>query len=384
MLACGVKTASTKSIRKLLARADSQSSMSSSCSPNGYVGFTLPDPSVYQGGPLLKEFMHPKNDSLDWMNECNNSYSSKSADSMDPLLFVLDGRHALNFCHFSKPKTFAIRPTSLVTKGTIPVKPDRTPVAPMLNNSVEKGSAKENSFSPLPVFDNRPPNPTFGLIANITAPVVHHDPKLCAANISESREVFLRLASKFWPGPVVFHMQVRMLGGESEPLLSKKLSSSSVASLYSLSSTVSYLDTEAEAINMPVLPPSVLIPFSKLVANQDSQVSERHFVAMQCPSHPLSRKILNEVYRGPSRSNISSVSHSPSCQSLGSISSADPYTDGENRLTQQNASSQKNIQVRSNIAVVGCMFLIPNPLPIAVTRLSALKRYMHPPFQAME
>lgn len=357
MLACCVKPASSRSVRKLLSRTDSQSSMSSSSSPKGYVGFTLQDPSVQQG-------IHPKNDSLDWMIKCNDNSSSKSADSMAPLLFVLDGHHALNFCHFSKPKTFAIRPPSLAANSANSANYATTPFTPILNSSLKSGSPKENSFSPLPVFDNSP-KPTIGSITNTTVPATHNDPKLCAATFSESREVFLRLASKFWPGPVVFYIQVRMLGGEDAPHMSKRLSSSSVASLQSLSSTgdliaPGHLDPATDTAGMPVLPASVLTPASRLVANQDGQESERNFVGIQCPSHPLSRTILNEVYRGPSRSNISSVSHSQSSESLASLSSMDQYTDAESKLTEQKALSRKNGRARSSIAVIGCMVPVNN------------------------
>mmetsp|Transcript_1710 Transcript_1710/g.3648 ORF Transcript_1710/g.3648 Transcript_1710/m.3648 type:complete len:731 (+) Transcript_1710:51-2243(+) len=366
MLACCVKTASSRSIRKLLSRTESQSSMSSACSHKGYMDFILQAPSVHQGSSSLKESIHPKNDSLDWMIKCNDNSFSDPADRMAPLLFVLDGHHALNFCHFSKPKTFVIRPPALAANSTNSANDATTPVAPfapMLNTSLKSGSLKENSFSPLPVFDNGS-KPTIGSITNTTAQIAHHDPKLCAANFSESREVFLRLASKFWPGPVVFHIQVRMLGGEDVPHISKKLSSSSMPSLRSLSSTGDLtapgnLNPATDAAGIPVLPASVLIPASRLVANQDGQERERHFVGMRCPSHPLSRKILNEIYHGPSRSNISSFSHSQSSDSLASISSIDENIGGESKFTEQKSSSSKTGRARSSIAVMGCM--VPEP-----------------------
>lgn len=334
VLACCVKTASSKSVRDLLSRADSHASLSSSSSFH-HVS------SAHQDS--LKDSIHQPNASLELMLRSNDQ-------SMPPSLFVCDKHHALNYCHFTKPKTFAIRPPSFI----------ETP-------------QKENTFCPLPVFGSTqgkqaaPPEPTQdNQVARLTPkitpsasptstapPITPNNHKLCAANFSESREAFLRLASKFWPGPVAIHVQARMLGGILEPasqLSETRACSSSILSLPSLPSIGDLMAIgSSDATSLPVLPTSVLIPASRLLEGScSSKGSDRFFVGMQCPSHPLPRKILQEVYRG----TASSRHHSPSSESLGSMS-PDENADGDAKPTHQRASSCKLGRARSSIAVVG-------------------------------
>jgi len=83
---------------------------------------------------------------------------------------------------------------------------------------------------------------------------------------SESREVLDRLAAAFWPGPVVIFGRAKL---------------HRVAALG---------DDEAEAEAgvqfAPALPPSVLIDDPKGTS----------YVGIRCPSHPLARRCLEEVY----------------------------------------------------------------------------------------
>jgi tRNA A37 threonylcarbamoyladenosine synthetase subunit TsaC/SUA5/YrdC len=334
MLACCVKTASSRSIRDLLSRADSQTSLSSSASSKGDV-----DPT-HQGS------FHQPNACLDLMLRCNDL-------SNNPTLFVFGKNHALNYCHFTKPKTFAIRPASF---SETPVKDNTTSVATV-------GSSQDNQTTPYKSNqdeDGSPSSPDMGPSASPTSSVTPTNQKLCAASFSESREAFLRLASKFWPGPVVIHVQARMLGEAYEPaskLSEKKASVSSIPSLPSLPSMgdlVAAASFDFDLASVPVLPPTVLIPASRLLsaasANQDS---ERYFVGMQCPSHPLPRRILNEVYRastGPPPAD----SRSQSSGSLASMSS-DENVDCGTKANQGKASSCGPGRARSSIAVVGCM-----------------------------
>jgi len=367
MLSCCVKAASSRSIlRKLRSRNDSSTSCSSSSSSKGSLDMMMDfqDPATT---------VHPPNASLEWMLNCNNDRSSAS-----PLLFVLDGHHALNFCHFSKPKTFAIRPSSLnsgsaansPTPGTPPASPRSNPEAASETKTVCPTSQANATANEAPLT----PKPLASSSTIVGTPVTPNQQKLLAANFSESREAFLRLASKFWPGPVTIRVRARMLGEEEAPFVSHSssekmiASSSSVGSIPSLPSMGDLAFAEGAKPSgsgsggggsmggVPVLPPSVLLP---------TKANGSYFIAMQCPSHPLPRKILSEIYRGPpvkarNGSNNLDVSNSVSCDSLASMD--ENSSGGESKVcSQQNnkALSFKNGRARSNIAVVGCM--VPGP-----------------------
>ena len=382
MLACCVKSASSRSVRKLISRTDdSQTSFSSSSSSSksDEVIIVSEASSIqeHQGGisitSSLKDIIHPSNSSLDWIVKCSSNSDSEmtSKTSSNPLLFVLDAQHALSYCHFTKPRTFAIRPptvakSSSATSSSVP--PPTAPSTPIVKNS----STTRNSFSPLPVYQ-APSTPKLssatttngGLKCPPSTPItpgnINTQKRLCAANFSESREVFLRLSSKFWPGPVIFNVQVRTLGGEGEdnsisPFENEKMmsTSTSMASLPSLLSSTGDLvaagkasPTPISSAALPILPESALIPAAKLLQGGVGQDDDRYFVSMRCPSHPLSQKILKEIYHSPSsRLNASSptVAPSQSTESLVSISSMDDSN-----------GIKSNSRPRSrSIAVVGC------------------------------
>lgn len=193
--------------------------------------------------------------------------------------------------------------------------------------------------------------------------------KLNAAKFSESREAFIRLASKFWPGPLVLYLPVRCIGedgiitaGESSPFRrsdsgfshgsefkardsfgvgrSSMSSTSSCASFSNLGDPRSSISSSGSISNIisppnnaaiptsvfndnnatptnhytqdkvavPVLPASVLLRSSLILpkikenCNVDNNGDNEYFVGIHCPAHPLSRKILHEVYCGPSSS----------------------------------------------------------------------------------
>jgi len=375
MLACCVKSASSRSVRKLISRTDdSQTSFSSSSSSSksDEVIIVSEASSIqeHQGGisitSSLKDIIHPSNSSLDWIVKCSSGSDGEltNTSSSNPLLFVLDAQHALNYCHFTKPRTFAC----WVKSSSAGIPPPTAPSTPIVKNS----STTRNSFSPLPVYQ-APSTPKLstaattngGLKCPPSTPITpgnttNTQKKLCAANFSESREVFLRLSSKFWPGPVIFNVQVRALGGEDliSPFENEKMmsTSTSMTSLPSLLSSTGDLvaagktsPTPISAAALPILPESALIPAAELLPAQGgvSQDDDRYFVSMRCPSHPLSQKILKEIYHGPSsRLNTSSptVAPSQSTESLISISSMDDSN-----------GSKSNSRPRSrSIAVVGC------------------------------
>lgn len=237
--------------------------------------------------------------------------------------------------------------------------------------------------------------------------------KIHAVNFSESYEAFSRLANKFWPGPMIIYAPARMVGGggehkgngsgsgsstdrkdlRSSPTLqqqqqrtwSRQSSSGSSASSSSSSvccpslpsfTNLRSLNTggatgavgamESNSSQVPVLPPSLLIPERNLLPDRDysdcgsSRENNRFFIGMQCPSHPLSRKLLTEVHRprgaSTSSTSVSTITHSPSTDSLASFSSLDK-------------SPSQQQQIRCGIAVVGSYI---QPLTLAATSSPSL------------
>ncbi|KAL7459010.1 hypothetical protein ACHAWC_010680 [Mediolabrus comicus] len=251
------------------------------------------------------------------------------------------------------------------------------------------------------------------IAANNTVAVNTTTAKIHAVNFSESYEAFSRLANKFWPGPMIIYAPARMVGGgggeqkgngsgrsgstdrkdlRSSPTLqqqqqrtwSRQSSSGSSASSSSLSegcpslpsfTNLQNLNTggaagaeggamDSNSSKVSVLPPSVLIPERDLLPGRDysdcgsSRENNRFFIGMQCPSHPLSRKLLTEVHRprraSASSTSVSTIAHSPSTDSLASFSSLD-------------TSSAQQQQIRCGIAVVGSYI---QPLTLAATSSS--------------
>lgn len=147
--------------------------------------------------------------------------------------------------------------------------------------------------------------------------------KFTAVTFSESHEVLKRLASSFWPSPVTIFAPVKRLRSRSSSSLSATGSldnddslqhntTSSCSSLLSLASensddqppTLSMNDCEGTS---PMLPPSALTTKEDLFDTDDVE-DKTYFIGMRCPSHPLARRILSEVYRDQD----GTVSESPS------------------------------------------------------------------------
>jgi len=230
-------------------------------------------------------------------------------------------------------------------------------------------------------------------------PSNHNTNKLLAVNFSESYEAFSRLANKFWPGPMIIYAPARMIsvgnsssgcnnkeegtsttpcclpksqhGNLSRSSSNSSSSSSSCPSLPSLTNLFSLEKGEAAAAaaagnynsHVSVLPPSVLIPSTNLLLDRDGDTTntnndtkeEEFFIGMQCPSHPLARRILTEIHRplrrgGGSTTTTSSslpMKHSISTESFASFSSLDT---SNNTLTHRPG---KQRHIRCGIAVVG-------------------------------
>lgn len=370
MLACCVKTASSRSIRRLLWRTDSHTSLISSCSS----GEAQQEKStVHQGSShhnMLKKDIHPPNASLDWMmKRCGITQDA-------PILFVLDGYHALNFCHFNKPKTFAIRPPVPALQTTPNVVNNvtaLTPTAPAPATPIKAMTTIHNEINEI----CSTPIHLYGEPATASP---NNNRRLRAANFSDSREAFLRLASKFWPGPVVIYVRVRTLGREEDVIIPPSSPMSSISGMSVIE------DDLGETVS--ILPESILLPASVLlqrsngvddvIDNNDRVEREKYFIGMSCPSHPLARKVLNETYRvggGGGENSISDsqpllsrltssmrsvtpsskVFHlSESADTLVSFSSVD---EGDRTLIRGNSRPP----TRSGVAVIGRVVPAPPP-----------------------
>ena len=386
MLACCVKTASSRSIRRLLSRTDSQTSLISSCSSGeATISSEQQEKStVHQGSShhnMLKKDIHPPNASLDWMmKRCGISQDA-------PLLFVLDGYHAMNFCHFNKPKTFAIRPQgpalqtspNVVNNVTALTPTAIAPATPVKAMTTIHNESNQICSTPIHLFGE----PATADIATPASP--NNNRRLRAANFSDSREAFLRLASKFWPGPVVIYVRVRTLGGEEDVIIPPSSPMSSISSGMSVIE-----DDLGETVS--ILPESILLPASVIlqrtngvndgIDNIDREERERYFIGMSCPSHPLARKVLNETYRVGGGGGENSISESQPLLSrlTSSIRSVTPCSkvihpsesadlvsfssfDEDDRTPRNGAKFRGNSRppTRSGVAVVGRVVPAPPP-----------------------
>jgi len=287
-IACSVKIASSKSASRVCS-SRSCSSLSSMSSPTNCSN------DAVDGSSSLADAIHQPNSSLEFIASCCTAY---------PCVFVRGKNDALTLCQFSKPKSYAIRPASS-------------------NDGYAKSAATSQSLRSI----------SSGLVSDdrSTAPI-------CAATFSESREVFVRLASKFWPGPTVICVRSRLLGAGR-----KKMHSSS--SYSSLSSLPTSEDGDQGEVGPTILPTPALIPASRLGCATSSSGEESYFIAMHSPSLPLARRLLDEVFNRTNYTGIP-VCPSPSLESVGSdLSSINSDTDASSRSLRGSR--------RSLIAIVG-------------------------------
>ncbi len=139
--------------------------------------------------------------------------------------------------------------------------------------------------------------------------------KFSAVAFSESHEVMNRLSSAFWPGPVTIFAPVKKIRSRTSSLLSNPIENikeasfdsptkSSCASLTSLTSESESSDEQPPNLSsnededeglVSMLPMSALVSSDDLIGNQESD-SQSYYVGMRCPSHPLARRVLSEVY----------------------------------------------------------------------------------------
>eukprot|EP00985_Skeletonema_marinoi_P008764 scaffold4011_cov128-Skeletonema_marinoi.AAC.3 len=252
-------------------------------------------------------------------------------------------------------------------------------VSPIIANNVAIAHMNDAKMPPsLPLSSHSRPSNNHSSNNNIKLGTS----KILAANFSESYEAFSRLTNKFWPGPMIIYAPARMIrvgntttgctdlltlqksSHNNWPRSSSTESSSSSSScpslpsftnLYSLEKGEGAAGNNMDSQEVPVLPPSILIPLRDLLPGENNNTNneEQFFIGMQCPSHPLARKILTEIYR-PRRGSITSTSassvpmtHSTSTESFASFSSLDTS------ITFPHCRQGKQQHVRCGVAVVG-------------------------------
>ena len=75
--------------------------------------------------------------------------------------------------------------------------------------------------------------------------------------------------------------------------------------------------------------------------DEDNEANQSYFIGMQCPSHPLSRKIQNEVYYGPTATTTASLHNDNALTTP--------------RYIQKSSTPSRRCRPRCSIAVMGCI-----------------------------
>ena len=219
-----------------------------------------------------------KNDTGNKISFEDDTHSSLSppvalcSDADPALLYIHTPTQSREFVHFTKPKTFVLKPSSEPPLDVKKKGPARAAASPCESNG--RPSSKNTQQSPAQV-----PAVTF----------------------SESREVLDRLTNAFWPGPVIVYAKCKMRKTLREkPLASIREDETSPSSVETPLSS-----EEDEVVYAPILPTAVLHPYRNAepsdVVEESSEAphdntESPYYVGMRCPSHPLARRALEEVY----------------------------------------------------------------------------------------
>ena len=197
------------------------------------------------------------------------------ADVDPALLYIHTPTQSREFVHFTKPKTFVLKPSS---DSSLNTKKSSTKAgeSPSLSSGSGRLSPKSAQQSPAQV-----PAVTF----------------------SESREVLDRLTNAFWPGPVIIYAKCKMRKTLRERHLPSIHEESSLSPLKMPAQIERQSSEEDEVVYAPILPTSILHPYAN-TGSDDIDLSDAHYdnnesfyyVGMRCPSHPLARRALEEVY----------------------------------------------------------------------------------------
>jgi len=286
------------------------------------------------------------------------SYPHSSILDRDvPLVYLHDPSHSRRFARFSKPKTFVLKPAPLAPTA------ESSQAQTSHRNSPTKDENKASSSSdPKEATDKTP-----------------RQRMRPAVTFSESREVLDRLAAAFWPGPAVVYapVKVRRAGGSTRGSVSANFKAARGGARASSTSggeesveegggggggrgndAASASSRDAGQEFAPILPRGALVsvPTSLLAPSSPQEVhsqasapapqakaspgdesrpplpnrgcdkepeSSRLFVGMRCPSHPLARRVLAEVY-----ASSSCASSSASIQGGGTPSKRGSYSSG--------------------------------------------------------
>lgn len=189
-----------------------------------------------------------------------------------PLLYVHSPSQHRQFYQFTRPKTFMIK------KAAVDVNADA-------DGAAVDPSRGKRIHAESPVSKGRQP----GQVTQAMAPAV---------TFSESREVLDRVTAAFWPGPVAIYAPAklrRVVNGDSinspdDGIVSLKVNPSGGEPFST--------DSKQYA---PILPASVLVRSTALKDGRDDAADEGTaqgtiYVGIRCPSHPLARRVLEEVY----------------------------------------------------------------------------------------
>ena len=179
----------------------------------------------------------------------------------DPALVYLPGpAQARELGGFTKPRTFALRPPPSSVSSS------RSESASSLGAAAAAAAAEAAS-------------------APATASRHVQLQRVPAVTFSESREALDRLCAAFWPGPVVIYARARTGGGWGGGQVPSPPGGSATG-------------TGTGTPPPPPPPGAPVLPAAALHSGPDGT----QYVALRCPSHPLARRVLAEVYgRGRAR-----------------------------------------------------------------------------------
>ena len=210
------------------------------------------------------------------------------ADADPALLYIHTPTQSREFVHFTKPKTFVLKPSS---ESSLGAKKDLDKAGATSSQSSGSGRLSPKSAQQSPA-------------------------QVPAVTFSESREVLDRLTNAFWPGPIIIYAKCKMRKTLRERHLPSIQEESSLSPLKMPAPVERQSSEEDEVVYAPVLPTSIL----HLYINTGSDLPDApydnndsfYYVGMRCPSHPLARRALEEVYSRNKRQQHQSAAGSSS------------------------------------------------------------------------
>lgn len=191
-----------------------------------------------------------------------------------PLLYVHSPAQHRHHFQFTRPKTFMIKKSTAAkcASGGDGSSGQRTNPGSG-DNRVDADGEGFRIPCGIPQTPSSPPTP----------PQYHQRQSDCGTLVptvtfSESREVLDRITAAFWPGPVAIFAPAKLRRVAELGCPEGKGDQNNFA---------------------PVLPPSILIkaePRMHDTTGSNAEKQTRNYVGIRCPSHPLARRCLEEVY----------------------------------------------------------------------------------------